>query len=176
MNYYADWTNWLPIMESYAGRKPAYFATPAVNLVAALNVSLKQIVLEGMPARIKRHMDISRAIKAGITALGLDQVPTHPEYAAHTMTAPRYPKGVAGSDFLKNVASSGVILAGGLHPTIRSEYFRIGHMGSVTIGDVMATLTAIELALSASGYLYEIGAGISAALGTYNTSESLHTT
>jgi alanine-glyoxylate transaminase/serine-glyoxylate transaminase/serine-pyruvate transaminase len=40
MNYYADWTNWLPIMQAYEARKPSYFATPAVNLIFALNISL----------------------------------------------------------------------------------------------------------------------------------------
>jgi alanine-glyoxylate transaminase/serine-glyoxylate transaminase/serine-pyruvate transaminase len=29
-----------PIMEAYEARKPSYFGTPAVNLVAALTVSL----------------------------------------------------------------------------------------------------------------------------------------
>ncbi len=48
LNYYADWNNWLPIMEAYEARKAAYFATPAVNLVNALNVSLGQILAEGM--------------------------------------------------------------------------------------------------------------------------------
>ena len=46
-NYYADWTNWLPVMQAYEARKPAYFGTPAVNLVFALNVSLGQILAEG---------------------------------------------------------------------------------------------------------------------------------
>ena len=47
-SYYADWTNWLPIMEAYEARKPSYFGTPAVNLIFALNVSLEQILKEGM--------------------------------------------------------------------------------------------------------------------------------
>jgi alanine-glyoxylate transaminase / serine-glyoxylate transaminase / serine-pyruvate transaminase len=167
-SYYSDWTNWLPIMEGYAARKASYFATPAVNLVAALKVSLSQILEEGLPARFKRHAAISRACKTGIEALGLSQVPVHPDFAANTMTAPRYPQGVSGSDFLAKTRQGGVILAGGLHPSIRAEYFRIGHMGSVTIGDVLATLAAIENALAASGYLFEFGSSVSAALKAYN--------
>ena len=69
-NYYADWANWLPIMEAYEARKPSYFGTPAVNLVMALKVSLRQILAEGMEARFHRHRIISRAVKeAGATAL-----------------------------------------------------------------------------------------------------------
>lgn len=163
LNYYADWGNWLPIMEAYEGRRPSYFATPAVNLVWALNVSLGQILNEGMPARFERHRALSRACKAAVAALGLAQVPLAEEYAANTMTAPRYPAGVAGPEFLGQVAAAGAILAGGLHPDIRNEYFRIGHMGAAGLGDVLATVGAVEAGLAHAGYRFERGAGVAAA-------------
>jgi alanine-glyoxylate transaminase/serine-glyoxylate transaminase/serine-pyruvate transaminase len=56
-----------------------------------------------------------------------------------------------------------VTLAGGLLPAIRSEYFRIGHMGAVTPGDVLATISAIESALAGSGYKFTPHAGVDAA-------------
>jgi alanine-glyoxylate transaminase/serine-glyoxylate transaminase/serine-pyruvate transaminase len=163
MNYYADWTNWLPVMQAYEARKPSYFGTPPVNLVFALDVSLRQILSEGMPKRISRHIAISQACKAGIQALGLTQVPLQPEFAAHTLTAPRFPLGVNGSDFLARVLEAGVTLAGGLLPLIRSEYFRIGHMGAVTLADVLATLSAIETALAGCGYEFTPNIGVEAA-------------
>lgn len=163
LNYYADWTNWLSIMQAYEGRKTSYFGTPPVNLIFALNISLKQILAEGMPARYARHVAISQACKAGLQALGLSQVPLRPEYAAHTLTAPRYPIGVNGSEFLGKVLQEGVTLAGGLLPAIRSEYFRIGHMGAVTLGDIIATLSAIETALAGCGYEFTPNAGVEAA-------------
>lgn len=163
LNYYADWSNWLPIMQAYEARKTSYFGTPPVNLIFALNVSLGQILAEGMPARIARHVTISQACKAGLQALGLSQVPIRPEYAAHTLTAPRYPIGVNGAEFLWRVLQSGVTLAGGLLPAIRNEYFRIGHMGAVTLGDVLATISAIESALAGCGYVFTPHAGVEAA-------------
>jgi alanine-glyoxylate transaminase/serine-glyoxylate transaminase/serine-pyruvate transaminase len=163
LNYYADWTNWLPIMQAYEARKPSYFGTPPVNHIFALNISLQQILTEGLPSRSARHMAISQACKAGVQALGLSQVPLHPEYAAHTLTAPRYPIGVEGAEFLGKVLQAGVTLAGGLYPSIRSEYFRIGHMGAVTQGDIVATLGAIENALAACGYEFTPNAGVEAA-------------
>lgn len=162
LNYYADWTNWLPVMQAYETLKTSYFGTPPVNLIFALNISLKQILSEGMPQRIARHTAISTACKAGIQALGLSQVPIRPEYAAHTLTAPRYPVGVNGADFLERVLQSGVTLAGGLLPAIRSEYFRIGHMGAVTLGDVLATISAIESALAGCGYKFTPNTGVEA--------------
>ena len=163
LNYYADWSNWLPIMQAYEARKTSYFGTPPVNLIFALNVSLGQILSEGMPARFARHITISQACKAGLQALGLSQVPIRPEYAAHTLTAPRYPIGVNGTEFLGRVLQAGVTLAGGLLPAIRNEYFRIGHMGAVTLGDVLATISAIESALAGCGYVFKPNAGVEAA-------------
>jgi alanine-glyoxylate transaminase/serine-glyoxylate transaminase/serine-pyruvate transaminase len=163
LNYYADWTNWLPIMQAYETRKPGYFGTPPVNLIFALNVSLGQILAEGMPRRIARHIAISRACKAGMQALGLGQVPLKPEYAAHTLTAPRYPQGVNGADFLAGVLKAGVTLAGGLYPAIRPEYFRIGHMGAANLSDILVTISAIETALAGCGYKFSPNVGVDAA-------------
>ena len=172
LSYYSDWTNWLPIMEAYEARKPSYFGTPAVNLVFALNVSLEQILKEGLDARFKRHRALGLACRAGLRALELEQVPLQDEYAAHTMSAPRYPQGVTPADLLPKVQKAGVTLAGGLHPAIRAEYFRIGHMGPTNIGDVLATIGAIETALQQCGYAFTLGAGVAAAMATYQQSIS----
>jgi alanine-glyoxylate transaminase/serine-glyoxylate transaminase/serine-pyruvate transaminase len=161
-SYYSDWSLWLPIMQAYEARQPAYFGTPAVNLVHALEVSLGQILHEGMAARVARHCRLSDAFKAGIAALGLKQVPLRPEWAAATLTAVYYPEGVNAS-FLPHVAAAGVILAGGLHKEIRDRYFRIGHMGTVRLADILATLGALETGLAAAGYRFDHGAGVAAA-------------
>jgi len=163
LNYYADWNNWLPVMQAYAERRPSYFGTPAVNLVFALNVALGQILAEGLQVRFARHKLLSRMCQAGIAALGLGQVPLQAEFAAHTLTAPRYPAGIDGAAFLGRVSQAGAVLAGGLHPAIKGEYFRIGHMGAHTPGDVLAALGAIETALAGCGYKFEPGVGVGAA-------------
>ena len=161
-SYYADWERWLPIMEAYEHRRPAYFGTPPVNLIWALNVSLGQILEEGMDTRFARHRHLSRAVKAGIAALGLKQVPVREELAADTLTAPYYPGGVDRT-LLGHIKAAGVLLAGGLHPAIKERYFRIGHMGAVTPADVLATLGAIESGLAQVGVRFQTGAGLSAA-------------
>lgn len=162
-NYYADWTNWLPIMEAYEARKPSYFGTPPVNLIWALDVSLGQILHEGMEARVHRHQKLSHACKAAVDALGMVQVPTDPEWAATTLTAPYYPDGIQGQDLLPKIKESGAVLAGGLHPDIKTKYFRIGHMGATKPGDVLATVGAIEAGLHACGYTFKPGTGVAAA-------------
>ena len=161
-NYYADFTNWLPIMQAYQARKPAYFGTPPVNTILALEVSLGQLLAEGMQARFARHAKMGAAFRSATKALGLDIVPLHDEIASDTLTAVYYPEGVDAS-VLGQIKKRGVILAGGLHPEIKTKYFRIGHMGSVDQSDLLGTIGAIEAGLQAVGYSFEPGAGLSAA-------------
>ena len=99
-------------------------------------------------------------------ALGLGQVPAD-ECAANTMTAPRYPEGVAAAELLPRISAAGAIVAGGLHPEIKGEYFRIGHMGPTTLGDMLATVGAVETGLAGCGYQFETGIGVAAALAAY---------
>ena len=161
-SYYSDWGYWRPIMQAYEARKASYFATPAVNLVMALGVSLRQLLDEGIENVFARHVRLSDAGKAGIEAMGLGQVPTDRAHAAHTLTCPRYPEGV-DAGFLKAVRANGAILAGGLHPAIKGEYFRIGHMGAASRGDVLIALGAVEAGLRQAGYAVEPGIGLAAA-------------
>lgn len=165
-NYYADWSNWLPIMEAYEARKPSYFGTPPVNHIWAIHVSLGQILAEGMDQRFTRHKTIGDAFRAAIGALGLKQVPTDSAHAASTLSAPYYPDGVQGPQLLSKIKEAGVVLAGGLHPDIKAAYFRIGHMGAVRPGDILATVGALETGLSACGYKFEVGTGLNAAQKT----------
>jgi len=161
-NYYADFSNWLPIMEAYQARRAAYFGTPAVNLVAGLDVSLQQILAEGLEARLHRHRRLSDAFKAAFGAIGLKQVPVRREIAAYTLTCPYYPEGV-DAKLVSRIRAHGVVVAGGLHAAIRDRYFRVGHMGSVSANDVLATVGAVERALAEAGYKFELGAGSAAA-------------
>ncbi len=170
-NFYADWNEWLPIMEAYEARKPSYFGTPAVNLVWALRVSLQEILGEGMEPRFARHRRLSRAFRAGIDALGLKQVPTRAELTATTLSAIYYPEGVDAT-LLKAIDEEGVLVAGGLHPAIKTKYFRVGHMGSVSASDIMATLAAIESGLARCGYKSEPGIAVAAAQKSLSIEET----
>jgi alanine-glyoxylate transaminase/serine-glyoxylate transaminase/serine-pyruvate transaminase len=161
-SYYADWTQWLPVMEGYESRQPRYYGTPAVNLVWALDVSLGQILDEGMDARFARHRRLSQAFKAAVAALGLKQVPVSADKTATTLTAPYFPDGV-DRRMLGYVKEAGVIVAGGLHPDIKARYFRVGHMGVVSASDILATVGAIETGLARAGYQFEPGVGLAAA-------------
>ncbi len=144
---YLDFAQWLPVMEAYEARKPFYFATPAVNLVAALDVSLGKLLAEGMEARFARHQQMANAFRAAWRAMELELLPRE-GLAANTLSAVYYPEGVDAT-FPGRV--SGIVIAGGLHPEARTKYFRVGHMGAVSANDVVATVSAIERALGRRG-------------------------
>lgn len=142
-----DFAEWLPIMRAYEERRGSYFSTPPTNHVLALHVSLAEHLaaehgeLTGMAARFALHQRAANAMRAAWTTMDLEPLCV-PQLAANTLSALRYPKGVT-PQLVKRIASHGVIVAGGLHPKCRGEYFRVGHMGAVT-SDTDALLRTVE--------------------------------
>lgn len=146
-NYYADWGNWLSIMNAYESGKPSYFGTPAVNLVLALESSLRIISKEGLGIRFSRHQEMSQLFREGISSMGLSMMPQGNNLFACTLSAIYYPDGSNGGEFISAINEAGVIVAGGLLPELKTKYFRVGHMGKVDEKDIQTTLTAIEFAI-----------------------------
>ncbi|KAJ3073122.1 hypothetical protein HDU98_002211 [Podochytrium sp. JEL0797] len=157
--YYASFQKWLPIMKKYESRQASYFATPPVQLVYALQVSLAQLVAAqgSLDTRFMQHRVASEKVKDTLEGWGLKIVPVTRECGAHTLTACYYPAGVAPAEFLGKVAAKGVVLAGGLHPEHATKYFRVGHMNVSVVNDGVlghldTTLNAIKDALKECGY------------------------
>ena len=162
-SYYADFGEWLPIMQAYAARKPMYFATPAVNLIEALDASLGLLLAEGMESRFRTHARTARAFRAAWKALELRPVPTTEAASANTLSALYYPQGV-GPTLVGAVRAEGVVIAGCLHAELGPKYFRVGHMGLCRPADVLATVGAIERALAKLGHAPQaMGAAVAAA-------------
>ena len=159
---YLDFAEWLPIMEAYEHGKPADFATPAVNLVAALDVSLASISRETMPVRVARHARVASAFRAAWDALALRPLPVRPELAASTLSALYYPEGTDVA-LVARVRDEGVVIAGGLHPELRTRYFRVGHMGMTGAGELLATVGAVARALAKGGHPIAPAAAVAAA-------------
>lgn len=159
-NYYADWSNWLPIMNAYQNRKPSYFGTPPVNLIKALEVSLRLILEEGMDARFERHEFYAKAFRSAIQSIGLKTIAINESNSANTLSAVWYPEGIDTSTFTKKIGEQDIIVAGGLLPDYKTKYFRVGHMGSVSSNDIIATLSAIEYAMNEHGVEFEHGASL----------------
>jgi alanine-glyoxylate transaminase/serine-glyoxylate transaminase/serine-pyruvate transaminase len=144
---YLDLAEWLPIHEAYEAERPSYFATPPVHLIAALDVSLGQLLEEGVTQRIARHEHVASTLHAAWQSMGLAHLAENAAHRAHTLSALHYPAGIDAS-LVAAVAEQGVVIAGGLLPALKTKYFRVGHMGAVNANDVAAVTSAIRTALS----------------------------
>ncbi len=160
-DYYANLKRWKPIMDNPRG----YFATPAVGMVLGMREALKIIEEEGFESRWKRHETFSKAFQAGIIGLGLSSFPEK-GYEAHTLTVPKTDE-VDDAKMRQIMREKyGVIIAGGLGK-LGGKTVRVGHMGSDTINDVVATLAAMEMALLEMGEIEEPGKGLAEAINVF---------
>jgi len=156
-NYFANWARWIPIMKAYEERRASYFGTPPVQLILALNVSLKQILGYGMEAIFKQHRAIDARVKSTLRGWGLRMVAYEEGGVAHTLSAVYLPDGVTAAQLLSHLLQHGIVCAGGLHREIGSTYFRVGHMGVVTAmedatrGYIDRTVNALRASLVACG-------------------------
>lgn len=143
--YYVDFDKWIPIMQDPA----KYFATPAINLVWALQESVRLIKEEGLPARYQRHLKNARAMQAALEAMGFG-ILAQPGCRAVTLSNLLYPEGISDQQFRSTIYEEGVIVAGGL-AAYAGKMFRLGHMGNVDANDMAAVLSAIERSLARCG-------------------------
>ena len=155
--YYGDIKRWMPVLED----PTTYFATHPVNMIYALHRSCEMILKEGLGERFKRHAQIANAFRAAMQSISLTLLCRESE-SANTMTVVYYPNGIDDIRFRKCLADSGIVVAGGLGP-LRGKTFRVGHMGNIDKNDLLATVSAIEKALSEQGHSFAHGAGVAAA-------------
>ena len=130
--------------------------TPAVSLVAGLNVALGLMFEEGLEAVFDRHVRLGRACRAGAKALGLELFSPDDDTSA-VVTAIKTPQGVDAAELVSLLRERyGVQLAKG-HGQLGSTVFRIGHIGYYDVFDVATALAAVELGLAELGAEVELG-------------------
>ncbi len=154
--YYCDFEKWLPVMHDTS----KYFATPAVNMVWALQESVRIIREEGIDARYARHIKNGRAMQTAFEALGF-KVLADRSCRAVTLSNVIYPDGVNDAQFRAILAEEGVMVGGGLGP-YAGKMFRMGHMGNIDIHDMVSAIAAVERAMFRSGMKVELGKGVGA--------------
>ncbi|GMM36883.1 alanine--glyoxylate transaminase [Saccharomycopsis crataegensis] len=140
--YFASLKRWDIIMKAYESGKGAYFATPSVQLINALKVSLENILCKPLDERFKLHIENSDWFKGELEKLGLKLV-SKKHAGCHALTAAYFPEGVTGANLFPLTSKRNVVFAGGVHKDIATKYFRVGHMG-VSVVDRDDTKVALE--------------------------------
>lgn len=139
--YYADFDRWLPIMQD-PGK---YFATPAVNMIWALQESIRIIKEEGIENRYERHVKNANAMRSALEAMGFSILAEEGNRAV-TLSCVIYPEGFDDLKFRTILAEEGAQVAGGL-AAYAGKMFRIGHMGNIDQHDLVSAVAAIERTL-----------------------------
>ena len=147
--YYGDILRWMPVMED----PHKYFATPAVNMVYALNRSLNDIFSFGLENYFDKHMTLARRVRNAMSVMGFELVSRNP---APTLSVFKYPQGISDADFRSKLYEKGIVVAGAL-TDLQGKAFRIGHMGSTTEDDLMIAVKKVVEVLEGMGVKIEKG-------------------
>jgi aspartate aminotransferase-like enzyme len=159
--FYFDWQR---IRAAQEKLDAAY--TPAVSVIAALDVALGILLAEGLDATFERHVRLGRACRAGAKAMGLELFSPDDDSAA-VVTANRAPDGIDATDVVHALlADHGITIANGQGP-LKGRIFRIGHIGYFDVFDITTALAAVELVLSELGADVERGVATARALEVY---------
>lgn len=154
--------DWAPVKASYERKDPETPYTPAVHLYMGLAAAIRLLKEEGLENALARHAILSRAVKAGVRALGLDLFGEDPERAV-CVTAVKCPDGIDGDALTALIrAKYGIIFAPG-QDKLKGKIFRIGHVGYLERADILQALAVLELALGELGYPVKRGDAVAAA-------------
>ena len=159
--FYFDWARTRKAQEAVN----AAF-TPAVSLVAGLDVALGLILDRGLDAMFAHHARLGRACREGAKAMGLELFSPDDDRSA-VVTAIRAPAGVDADELLLLLRDRhGVTLAPG-QGELKGKVFRIGHIGWFDVFDIASALSAVELALTGLDAPIERGVAAARALEAY---------
>ena len=162
-----SWYLDLSLVRQYWGSDRAYHHTAPITMIYALREGLRLLHEEGLETRWARHVRNHRALKAGLTALGL-------KYSAKEgnqlpqLNAVFVPPGVDDLAVRKRLlADFGIEIGGGLGD-FKGKVWRIGLMGhNSRPGPVFTVLAALEQCLRGVGAKVNPGAGVAAAEAVY---------
>jgi aspartate aminotransferase-like enzyme len=136
--------------------------TPAISVMQGLHAALELYFQDGVEGALRRHEMLSRAVKDGVRAIGLDLFGEGLE-GNWTVTAIRAPDGITADAICDRIRSDfGCVLAPGQGP-LKGAVFRIGHFGYVSELDIVRGLAALEMTLERLGYPVKLGAAVAAA-------------
>ena len=145
--FYFDWATYKAFADLPDPENPW---TPAISVMQGLHAALELYFQDGVEAALARHRMLSRAVKEGVQALGLD---------------------LFGEGLDDKISSAireefGVVLAPGQGP-LKGKVFRIGHFGYFDRLDIIRGLAALEMTLERLGHPVKRGAAIAAAEGVF---------
>lgn len=156
--FYWDLRKALPVVDQ---NETAF--TGAVSLVQSLHTALSLMHEEGIENVYARHLRLSKAMRAGFVALGLEAFGDPAAYSP-TVVVGGLPATVNGGDVVRHMLETYNTAIAGARNKLQGRVIRIGTMGAFSIGDVMTDLLYLGRSLQALGHSCDPDAAVAAAL------------
>ena len=135
--------------------------TPAIAVLFQLDVAMGLMNAEGPAAIFARHAACAAATRAGLDALGFRRF-ADPAHASETVTCAWLPEGLDWKAFNGALKARKLVVAGG-QGKLTGQVFRIGHLGTVTLDEILGCIGVIEEGLLSIGRSIVPGTGVAAA-------------
>jgi aspartate aminotransferase-like enzyme len=135
--------------------------TPAIAVVYQVDEGIRLMTAEGPAGVFARHEACAAATRAGLSALGFDLFADQ-RHASMGVTAAVVPDDVDWKSFNAEIKRRGVVLAGG-QAKLAGKIFRVGHLGSVTVEEILGVMSVLEFVSIGAGRSVRPGAGVAAA-------------
>jgi aspartate aminotransferase-like enzyme len=135
--------------------------TPAIAVVFQVDEGIRLMDAEGAENVFARHEACAAATRAGLEALGF-QLFADAAVRSKTVTAAWVPEGLDWKAFNGAVKRRGVVLAGG-QGKLAGKIFRVGHLGSVTVDEILGATATLEGVSAELGRPVTIGSAVAAA-------------
>lgn len=119
--------------------------TPAVAVMFQLDAALTLMEQEGLDAIWARHAAVGAAVRAGLTALGFKLL-ADPAFASDTVTGAWIPEDLDWKALNGKLRKYGLAVAGG-QGALKGKIFRIGHLGHVTVPNILNAMAVLEQAM-----------------------------
>lgn len=159
-------TSWyfdVSMVEKYWGSERVYHHTGPISMNYAIREALRVIFEEGLEARFRRHALASRALQAGVEALGLSMF-AQKGARTPTLNTVALREGMDDGAVRKRLLEDFNIEIGGGLGDVAGRIWRIGMMGhGATQANVVYLLSALEVIFSKLGYIERAGEGVGAA-------------
>lgn len=135
--------------------------TPPVNLMVALDTTLRMMQAEGLSGIFARHQRLMDACRAGIKGLNLPLF-AEDSFASPAITAVA-PDRVEAEQIRAILKKKFDIALAGGQDHLKGKIFRIGHLGFVSDRDILSAIASLEVALRELGYEgFTPGSGVAA--------------
>jgi aspartate aminotransferase-like enzyme len=159
--YYFDLPKALASLEK--GQTPY---TPNVNMIVALQASLRLIQQEGVPQFQARHRRMARACRAAARAADLELLAAD-DCASDIVTAVRAPEGMDSGELVQRLRDKHNIIISGGQEALKGKIFRIGHLGAAQVEELLHTWSAAARELAEMGHPCDVEAVLTALEDAY---------